>query len=136
MKNRLIYSDLFNWRTTSRIKTVRDCKIDFPQENQAQQASTEFRIETGLALFLYSVVNWAFFPAWFFIRCDCQSDVLPERQKFALKITFLNGKSDFIRPFCPQQNVNDENFRNSPSENGIFCIVYNVPYKNSARLRA
>ena len=36
--------------TTSRIKTVRAGELDCPQDNQALQASTDFRIETGLSI--------------------------------------------------------------------------------------
>ena len=71
--------------TTSRIKIVRAGELDCPQDNQAQQASTEFRFETGLSIFFYSVVNWAFFHL-VFIRRDCQSAVFPE----VLKICFKN----------------------------------------------
>jgi hypothetical protein len=35
---------------TSRIKTVRAGKLDCPQDNQAQQASTEFRFETDSSI--------------------------------------------------------------------------------------
>ncbi len=40
---------------TSRIKTARAGELDCPQDNQALQASTDFRVETDLALFLYVV---------------------------------------------------------------------------------
>ena len=35
---------------TPRIKTVRAGKLDCPQDNQAQQASTDFRFKTGLSI--------------------------------------------------------------------------------------
>jgi hypothetical protein len=76
---------------------VRAGKLDCPQDNPFSKRAWSFELAQVLALFLYSVVNWAFCPAWFFIRYDCQSVVLPELQKFVSKITFLSGKSDFIR---------------------------------------
>jgi len=36
--------------TTSRIKTVLAGELDCPQDNQALQASTEFRFETGFSI--------------------------------------------------------------------------------------
>jgi len=35
---------------TSRIKIVRAGELDCPQDNQALQASTDFRFETGLSI--------------------------------------------------------------------------------------
>jgi hypothetical protein len=50
----LSYFHFFKLLATSSIKTVRAGELDCPQDNQAQQASTNFRIETGLSIvFIY-----------------------------------------------------------------------------------
>ena len=44
-----VYSELILW-VTSRIKTVRAGERDCPQDNQAVQASADFRFETGRSI--------------------------------------------------------------------------------------
>ncbi len=46
----VINNVFFILQATSRIKTVRAGELDCPQDNQALQASTDFRFETDLSI--------------------------------------------------------------------------------------
>ena len=58
------------YSTTSRIKTVRAGELDFPQENQAQQASTDFRVETGLSIVFICCCRMCRPPEWAASLCN------------------------------------------------------------------
>ena len=72
--------------TTSRIKTVRAGERDCPQDNQALQASTDFRIETG-----WSIV---------FICCCAQYLFDPVLNNESLNAIFYFCKNIYVTVVC------------------------------------
>jgi len=84
---------------------VRAGELDCPQDNQALQASTDFRIETGLSIFFIQCCKLGFFSSLVFIRCDCQSDNFLDLQKFVLKIPFWVVNPISSVRFSPMQKV-------------------------------
>ena len=65
----------------------------FRRKIRRSKYAKSFDSRQVLALFLYSVVNWAFFPSLILIRNEYQFQGFPDCQKFPLKMTFLTGKT-------------------------------------------